>query len=107
MQTLFNSSENANIFDLVLNTYGSLDFIPKFLKDNNITDVNYISKVGDVFKYETDLVTNEFTSNTIAKNDYQFATSKIKNVEFEIIENYLLTENGIIINTENQNKILL
>lgn len=107
MQLSFRAPEGSNIFDLVLNTYTSLDMLPKFIKDNNITNLNMISKVGDIFIYETDLIINKIMIDRISRDRLLFTTSDINNTTFIGNSNYLLIESYDNLLSESNIKFLI
>jgi len=61
-----------SMYDLCLMAYGTLDLFVKFCADNNITDVNYLAKSGDVFIYDQSLVVDE--GLLLKKNIYNTAS---------------------------------
>ena len=107
MQLEIRPPENSNIFDLVLNTYVSLNLIPKFIFENNILDINENTKVGDIFIFDSDFIFDETIFNKIVQNDLKFITSYKRNGLKASFENYLLTENSDILSSESNSFFLL
>ena len=103
----FRPPEGASILDVVLNTYTSMNLLPKFLKDNGITNMDAKAETGDVFVYDTDFVENDFLHDEILKNDYKFRTNDLPYVNAnDNSRHFLLTENGLILRTETKKNIL-
>ena len=100
MQLTFRPPEGANLFDICLNTYTSLDMLPRFIKDNNITDLNMQTKVGDLFIYESDLIINEIMIDVISRNRLLFMTGDINSATVITPSNYLLIESYDILQSE-------
>ena len=75
MQLRYKAVDGQNLFDIVLNTYGAIEYIYKLIKDNNIENLNYKVKSGDVFVYDSDMVTDTtiFTNTTLS--GVRFATA--------------------------------
>lgn len=75
--------------DVCLNTYGTLDQLVKLAKDNNIDDLQYKCKTGDVFTFDTDLVQNLAVYRDIELNETKYLTTEIPDpVDFNL--NYTL-----------------
>ena len=100
-------SEGCTFFDVVLQCYLSLNLMPKFIIDNNITDLNLMTTAGQVFKYDPSFISDEFLNNEILKNDYKFRTGTPIFDTTAIRGNYLLTEASEILSTENKNDFIL
>jgi hypothetical protein len=52
----FIAISNSTIYDVCLNTYGTLDYLIKLMVDNNITDINTNPINGQIFLYDDTLV---------------------------------------------------
>lgn len=98
----------ATILDLCLNTYLSLNLLPKFVKDNNIQNLNYVTGQSEVYTFDTDFIWDEFLSKDVKNNDYKFTTGNIKipNASFSN-DNFLLIESGDILQTEAGENFLI
>jgi hypothetical protein len=101
MQQSFSPSLGSTILDICLNVYCSLNLLPKLIQDNNIQSLNFVSGVGDVIIYDTDFVADEFIQRDILRNNYKFVTGDlhVPNASFTN-ENYLLIENGAIMQSD-------
>lgn len=106
MQAFKQFSQGCTIFDVVLELYLSLNLLPKFIIDNQITDVNVLTVTGQVFKYDTELVSNENMSDEILRKNYRFQTSALKINKNVILGNYLLIESEAILKDEANNLFL-
>ncbi len=70
----FNAVDGSTLFDVCLNTYGSLDFFYKLLIDNNIPNANYTPKTGQAFNYDETLIVDEQTNRTTILSGIKYAT---------------------------------
>ena len=61
---LFNAVSNSTIYDVCLNTYGTLDLLVKLMTDNNYSSVNDSPVNGQVFSFDETLVANQATKQT-------------------------------------------
>ena len=100
-------SEGCTFFVVVLQCYLSLNLMPKFIFDNNITDLNLATTAGQVFKYDSDFIADEFLNNEVLANDFKFCTGKPIFDNTIIRGNYLTTETPEILSTENTNDFIL
>ena len=104
----FRPPEGASILDMVLNTYTSLNLLPKFLKDNRIVDLNSKAVFGDVFVFDTDFIDNAFLYEEILKNGYLFRTNDLPLVNInDNRRNFLLAENGLVLRTETKKNLII
>jgi hypothetical protein len=53
------------VIDLCLQSYGTTDLLVKFCKDNNISSLNYVPPVPQLFVYDETLVTDQKVSNYV------------------------------------------
>lgn len=96
-------SEGCTFFDVVLQCYLSLNLMPKFILDNNITDLNLATTAGQSFVYDSDFVEDEFLNFEVLKNDYKFCTGRPIFDTTAVRGNYLLTEMPEILANEQEN----
>lgn len=98
----YKPAQGASVIDMVLNTYVSLDMLPKFVQDNTITDLNAVASGFETYIIDTDYISDEFLSDQIRRESMQFTTGNIfvPNASFEN-EPYILSELGEILTTEN------
>lgn len=59
----FSAVSNSTIYDVCLNTYGSLDFLVKLMMDNNFTGVNDFPANGQIFNFDETLIANQDVKN--------------------------------------------
>ena len=98
----------ATIFDLCLNTYLSLNLLPKFVKDNGIENLNYVTGQGEVYIYDTDFIWDEFMSKDIKNNNYKFTTGDITIPNASLSsDDFLLIESGAILQSEAGQNFLI
>lgn len=101
MQVFKQFTQGCTLFDVVLELYLSLNMLPKLITDNNITDLNAITTSGQIFKYDTDFVSNEVMAEEILRKNYKFCTGELKIYNDVLInENYLLIESSEILQNE-------
>lgn len=62
------------MYDVCLNTYGTLDLTYKLLTDNQVTSIEYTAQTGDVFVYDDTLTVNPGVSRTKTISDVRYAT---------------------------------
>ena len=55
----FTAADQSTIWDICLNTYGSVDFIVKLMQDNGFTNINTYPVAGQIFLYDDTLVVNQ------------------------------------------------
>lgn len=63
----FKAISNSTIYDVCMNTYGTLDYLVKLLVDNNINDINVNPTNGQIFLYDDTLV-NKISNVNITSN---------------------------------------
>jgi hypothetical protein len=68
--TTFTAVSNSTIYDVCLNTYGTLDLLVKLMTDNNFLGVNIYPVNGQLFVYDETLIANQ----AIAKTNIIYAT---------------------------------
>jgi hypothetical protein len=73
--TNFISINNCTIYDVCLNTYGTLDLLTKLMNDNNFPGVNYYPENGRIFTFDETLIKNENIYNQAALNNIKYATA--------------------------------
>jgi len=59
-----------SLYDICLNTYGTLDYIVKLMLDNNISGLGYVPLSGQQFIYDSTLVDDQ----QITQLNYIYAT---------------------------------
>lgn len=64
-----------NMYDLCLMAYRTQDRLVKFCRDNGVNDLNYVPDTPRVFQYDSNLVTDQKTTN------YVYATAIGNGVE--------------------------
>jgi hypothetical protein len=52
----FKAVSNSTIYDICLNTYGTLDLLVKLMADNNHNGVTVYPLAGAIYKYDESLV---------------------------------------------------
>lgn len=64
----FIAVSNSTIYDVCLNTYGTLDYLVKLMVDNNHDGVDLYPENGQEYLYDDTLINK--ISSTITKNNY-------------------------------------
>lgn len=74
----FIAVSNSTIYDVCLNTYGTLDLLVKLMNDNDFEGVDTLPTNGQVFLYDDTLVKNTITNNLYQQTlkDGTFAPKK-------------------------------
>ena len=54
--TTYTALEGQSIYDVCLQTYGTLDLLYKLIQDNDIDNVNRVELKGIVFTFDTSLI---------------------------------------------------
>lgn len=62
-----------NIYDLVLSTYGNLDFLNKFISDNNISEIDMPFN-GQNYIYDTTFAQRQVRNQYNAQNNIIYST---------------------------------
>ena len=70
----FTAINNCTIYDVCLNTYGTLDLLTKLMVDNNFLGVNIYPENGTIFVYDETLISNENIYNQAVLNNIKYAT---------------------------------
>jgi hypothetical protein len=80
--------EGQSIYDVCLNTYGSLDFVLKMVQDSSVSDVNQSPYSGQVFLFDPELVVDQGINRqlTVTNTRYATAHSKLGSVYYTVID---------------------
>lgn len=70
----FTAISNCTIYDVCLNTYGTLDLLVKLMVDNNFPGVNAYPANGTVFIFDDTLINNELIYKQASLNNIKYAT---------------------------------
>lgn len=76
--TEFTAINKSTIFDICLNTYGTLNHVAKLMNDNNHDGVNTLPVAGDVYVFDEKLTTVQLASNVNVNYNVSQAVSKTK-----------------------------
>jgi hypothetical protein len=107
MQAFKQFPQGCTIFDVVLELYLTLNLLPKLIFDNGITNINEVTKTGQIFQYDTELIFNENMSDEIIKKKYNFRTSDFKQTNNVVFDEFLLIESSDILQDEANNLFLI
>jgi len=70
----FTAVAGQSIYDVCLNTYGSLNLLYKLIQDNNVNSVNDEIASRQLFLYDDELVIDQGLSLSFAQNRLKYAT---------------------------------
>jgi len=76
---LYSALEGQSIFDICLQTYGSLDFLVKLLQDNQIPSISIAPVSGQVFTWDETLTVDQVVNQTSQNSNIIYATKAIPN----------------------------
>lgn len=68
MSAIYIPVTGQSLYDVVMITYGSADYLVKLANDNGITDLNNINLTGIPFTYDNTLVVNQVLQQQLNKN---------------------------------------
>lgn len=87
MQT-YTAVEGQSIYDVCLNTYGSLDFVLKMLQDSGVSDINQSPYSGQIFSFDPEMVVDQGINRqlTVTNTRYATAYSKLGSVYYTVID---------------------
>ncbi len=75
--TKFTAVDGSTIFNVCLNTYGTLNLLGKLMADNNFAGVSTYPTAGQVFLYDETLVVNQQVSKNLTLSGEKYATRYI------------------------------
>lgn len=76
----FNSFDGQSLFDVCLNTYGSLDYLYKLLQDSNVASINEPVKSNQQFNWDSTLIIDQAIYRTTTLTGKIFATAASNNL---------------------------
>lgn len=76
--TIFTAVSNSTIYDVCLNTYGSLNMLVKLMADNGHDGVNTYPTSGQQFQYDETLVSTVNTQNLTGSYIPQAGSQQLK-----------------------------
>lgn len=98
--------DGQSLLDLILLSYGNLDYSIKFLKDNsNLDSINDSQLSQKEFTYDNTLIQDSLLFNSNSINNVVYNTGI--NVVVNISTSYILTEDSFILDTETGDKLTL
>lgn len=95
----FNAVDGQSLYDVCLNTYGSLDFMYKLLQDNGIRNVKDDVVTGQIFTWDDSLVINQQINQAFAASGIFYATDLYPPSSKNSGEG-IITEDGFFITDE-------
>ena len=101
---LFNAIYGQSIYDVCLQTYGSLDFFYKLLQDNNVLNADVAVAGGQSFLWDDTLVQNQQVNQAFAASGIYYSTD-IGQPALTILDS-ILTEDGFTIIQETGETII-
>lgn len=86
--TTYKAIVGQSIYDVCLQTYGSLDYLYKLLQDNGIESIDEPVMGGQVFQWDDSLVLDQGVNIAFAGTRFRYATDMSQNGSvFYIMEN--------------------
>ena len=90
----YTAKDGQSIYDVCLNTYGTLNLLFKLIKDNKISSTNEQRLAGKVFTFDTSLIIDNSIFNVV-NNAIVYATQEKYGVFLQKEDRfYLLKEDG-------------
>lgn len=74
----FTAVANSTIFDVCLNTYGTLDRLVKLMQDNDFGGISAYPEAGQAFTFDSSLVNLTSTQNLAGAVTVQAGASQTK-----------------------------
>jgi hypothetical protein len=100
----FNGVQGQSLMDVCLNTYGSLDFFFKLLRDNGIASANSTVITGQVFIWDDSLVQNQQVNQAYAASGIIYATEI--GASQQTSGDAIITEDGFFIISETGGNVI-
>lgn len=76
---IYSAVTGQSLYDVCLNTYGTLDLLLKLIMDNNIENINVYPYSGQSFSYDPSLIVNQTTSTIAQLSGIKYATGFTNN----------------------------
>lgn len=77
--TTYKSIYGQSIFDVCLNTYGTIDYLLKLITDNDIENINYTPYSGQEFTWDETLTSDQAVNQTSQNANIIYATATLFN----------------------------
>lgn len=103
----FSPPINSTVYDMVVNTYGDLNFLIKFCLDNKINNLNYLTKMGDKFTYDYNLVKDYQILQTFLDTNYKISTGQPELKLIFVEEVNINTEEPKILDNESSDSFII
>lgn len=90
----YTAVEGQSLYDICLNTYGSLDFLRKMILDSSVESIDVAPYSGQVFYFDPELVVDQAVNRQLAVTNTRYATaySKLGSVFYTIKEGGINTQ---------------
>lgn len=76
----FNSFDGQSLFDVCLNTYGTLDYLYKLLQDSNVSSIDAPVQTQQQFTWDSTLIFDQAIYKTTTLSNQIFATAARNNL---------------------------
>lgn len=104
----FITSQNGqSIYDICVQTYGSLDLLYKLIQDNNFPNINTTLQPGTTLQWDTSQITDNSFYGYLQSNSLNIGTALTPEEQNAIVEQFLLQEDGDLILQEDESGILI
>lgn len=81
--------EGQSLYDVCLNTYGTLDLLRRLMDDSGVDNVNHLPFSGQVFLFDPELVVDQALqrSQVVTETRYATAVNKLGGNYYSVIDN--------------------
>ncbi len=101
------SQNGQSIYDICVQTYGSLDLLYKLIQDNNFPTVNATLQPGTTLQWDSSRVTDNSFYGYLQRNSLNIGTALTPEEQNAIVEQFLLQEDSDLILQEDESGILI
>jgi hypothetical protein len=101
------SQNGQSIYDICVQTYGSLDLLYKLIQDNNFPNINTTLQPGTTLQWDSSQITDNSFYGYLQRNSLNIGTALTPEEQNAIVEQFLLQEDGDLILQEDEGGILI
>ena len=94
----YNAIQGQSILDIILNTYGTLDLMSKFIQDNGVDNINVVPYSGQSFVWDETLTADQRVNQTSQNSKIIYATSTLVNGNVLSVSRVQPPSGGITVN---------
>jgi len=105
---LYITSQNGqSIYDICIQTYGSLDLLYKLIQDNNLTNIDATLQPGTTLQWDSSLITDNSFYGYLQRNSLNIGTALSNGIQEEIVEELLEQEDGDLLLLQSGGDIIV